>query len=54
MRFPTSPSAKVSGRLKGSGLPSSRASLGFGSKVSMLDGPPCINRKMIRLALGAK
>ena len=27
---------------------------GLGSNVSMLDGPPCMNRKMMRLALGAK
>jgi hypothetical protein len=36
----------------GSGLPAYSASLGLGSNRSMCDGPPDMNRKMIRLALG--
>src|SRR5262245_12724488 len=38
----------------GSGLPSISVSLGFGSKVSTCETPPCMNRKITRLARGAK
>ena len=44
-------SPNVSPRLKGTGLPLSCSRRGFGSKVSMLEGPPCINRKMMRFDL---
>ena len=42
------------GLAKGSGLPWSRVSSGFSSNVSTCDGPPCMNRKITRLALGSK
>src|ERR1700722_18405192 len=35
----------------GSGFPLSLASRGFGAKVSTCDGPPDMNRKMMRFAL---
>src|SRR5215831_15440998 len=39
-----------SGCLMGSGLPSLASRYGFGSKVSIDDGPPCMKRKMTRFA----
>src|SRR5262249_34820691 len=50
----TESSPKVRPRLNGTGFPLSRSNLGLGSKVSMLEGPPCINKKMTRFTLGAK
>ena len=38
----------------GSGLPSSFVSCGFGSKVSICDGPPFMNRWMTRLIFAGK
>ena len=34
------------------GLPFSASSRGFGSNVSIDDGPPCMNRKITRFAVG--
>src|SRR3954462_5656298 len=47
---PVLPAAKVSGCLMGSGLPSLASRYGFGSNVSMEEGPPCMKRKITRLA----
>ena len=47
---PVLPAAKVSGCLMGSGLPSLASRYGFGSNVSIDEGPPCMNRKITRFA----
>src|SRR5690349_3187419 len=47
---PVLPAAKVSGCLMGSGLPSLASRYGLGSKVSIEEGPPCMKRKITRLA----
>ncbi len=44
----------TSGLANGSGLLSSRTSSGLYSNRSCCDGPPCMCRKMMRLARGAK
>ena len=41
-------------KLGGMGLPASSWSSGFGSNVSMCDGPPSMKRKITFFALGAK
>ena len=38
----------------GSGLPWSRVRRSLGSRMSIPEGPPCMKRKMTRLALGLK
>src|SRR5437660_1191681 len=41
-------------KLAGTCWPSRRCSAGFGSKVSRCEGPPCMNRKITRLAVAGK
>ena len=50
IRPPVLPAAKVSGCLMGNGLPSLASRYGFGSKMSIDEGPPCMKRKTTRLA----
>src|SRR5580658_10269098 len=49
-RFPVLVRSSL-GFSNGSGWPLSLASRGFGSKVSTCEGPPDMNKKMMRLAL---
>src|SRR5206468_11490754 len=44
----------VAGVSNGIGCPFSLSSRGFGSKVSICEGPPSMNRKIADLAFGAK
>ena len=50
IKLPVFPAANVSGCLIGSGLPWLASRYGLGSKVSIDEGPPCMNRKITRLA----
>ena len=54
MSPPAFSSLNVSERSNGTAFPLSRLRRGFGSKVSTCEGPPCMNRKITRLARGAK
>ena len=52
-RLPVAPET-IRGLGNGNGLPWSLSSCGLWSKVSTCEGPPCMNRKMTRLARAGK